>query len=90
MDGWEELNSQPHEVNRCQICGVTDCCPGHTEHEYEEREMDHEHEYLSDCCGALESRTLAGFCRQCRNHSVFTCDCGESQLSRHDTARHKP
>ena len=51
--------------------------------------MEHEHEYLSDCCVALESRTLAGFCRQCRNHAVFTCGCGDSLLSRHDTARHK-
>ena len=54
----------------------------------EEEAMDHDHEYLSDCCGAPESRTLAGFCQQCHNHAVFTCDCGESRLSRHDIARH--
>lgn len=31
MDGWEERNSQPPDVNRCPICGLTDCCLGHGE-----------------------------------------------------------
>ena len=84
MDSYEEKMSQPPEPKCTRGHPPGECYCTETN---EDEAMDHEHEYLSDCCGAPESRTLAGFCRQCRNHAVFTCDCGESQLSRHDTAR---
>ena len=29
MDGWEERMSQPPDVNRCPICGLTDQCETH-------------------------------------------------------------
>lgn len=50
----------------------------------EETAMDHDHEFLSECCGASESSAFAGFCSQCKDHTVFTCECGAERLSRHD------
>ena len=38
MDGWDERHSQPPEVNRCPICGLTDQCEGHEE--YKENDAD--------------------------------------------------
>jgi hypothetical protein len=43
----------------------------------------HDHEYLSECCGAPEG--LSGLCPQCRDHSCFSCECGMTRLSKHDT-----
>jgi len=43
-----------------------------------------EHEFLSLCCGAPEHSDAAGFCSQCRDHSIFECECGAERVSRHD------
>jgi hypothetical protein len=40
MDSWEERHSQPPDVNRCAICGLTDMCPGHENEEEELKIID--------------------------------------------------
>lgn len=48
MDGWDERMSQPPEVNRCPICGITDNCPGHDELEILVHRLDKQAHELHD------------------------------------------
>lgn len=43
-----------------------------------------DHEFLSNCCGAMEHSTFASFCSQCKEHSMFECNCGKTRSSRND------
>lgn len=45
--------------------------------------MEHEHEFLSLCCGAPEHASAASFCARCRDHNTFECVCGATRMDRH-------
>ena len=38
---------------------------------------EHEHEYLSQCCGKAMHSDVEGMCAQCRDWTGFECECGE-------------
>ena len=44
-------------------------------------DADHEHEYFSLCCGTAYGGEVSqrGFCPQCRDHTAFDCECGETK-----------
>lgn len=43
-----------------------------------EQVSEHDHEFYSDCCGALTGSEMRqwGFCPQCKEHAGFECECG--------------
>lgn len=38
---------------------------------------EHEHEWLSVCCGAKEAESVEGMCGRCRDWTGFDCECGK-------------
>ena len=38
---------------------------------------DHEHEFLSICCGRRWVEEVPGMCGQCHEWTGFECDCGK-------------
>ena len=41
---------------------------------------DHEHEFLSQCCGASFASEVPGMCARCHEWTGFECECGKEYV----------
>ena len=49
--------------------------------------LDHEHEFLSYCCGQPEMGAFPSLCSACHDHNGFECECGCWRMSREDVTQ---